>query len=259
MLNIKLFKKMLVIILIILPFVAFPCSIQGTILDIWGTSQGTSLTYTFQVTYSGSVSTVEDFGEYQFSVANIWDNDGNNYTELLLIRQKQVSGSPTINIIVLDDSSTAWDYKDLAGAVSLLTHEIMPLLPINFYGTNNIGLNWTEQFDYITTTLSNYSISIDGNKVTIYHWTTGIDGGTGAHYMEYKYTTWNRATGWLISYDDLIDYEEPANFSRRTLVEQKGALGLAIDIYLIIGLIGIISGLCGIVLSLFIFKKLRSS
>jgi len=246
---------MICVILLILPFINFPHSAQGAIIDIWGTSQGTTITYTFTRTYSGSLSVIDDLGEYKFSVTQIWDNDGNNYTELFLIRQKLVSGASDLTTRVLEDSDIFWDHNDFIGAVSLLTEEISPLVPITFNDLENIGLNWTAQIQYINASLTNYTVTVDGNIVIFYHWESGVDVGTGAYYTEHEYTTWDRSTGWLISYDDFINYEEPANFAKRTLVERKTSTGLTVDLYLIIGLIGIISGIGGIIISFLVFKK----
>jgi hypothetical protein len=229
-------------------------SCTAAITNIWGTSTGTSKSYSYQIKYTGGISNTINNGLYTFTIINIWDNDANNYTELLYSRELVVPGNPSdINLLILEDEGANWNYNDLIIIFSGV--EIQPLCPTGYNAAPARGMNWTAQINTIQG-LTNYTATIDGDTLTIHHWTTGTDGDTGAHYTLDDYIKWDMSTGWLISFEETTDYGDPANFIRTISVKGSSG-GLALDITLIIGIIGAICGGIALGFAYYLWKKRR--
>ena len=226
----------------------------AALTNIWGTSKGTEKSYSYQTKFTGSISNTINNGLYTFTIINVWDNDADNYTELLYSRELILPGNPVdVNLLVLQDEGGNWNYLDLLSIFSGM--EIQPLCPTGYNEGDNMGMNWTAQIEVINGS-TNYTATIDGDVLTIHYWTTGTDGPGDSHYTLDDYIKWNMETGWLISFEEITDYGSPANFVSTTSV--KGGLGgLALDITLIIGIIGAICGGVAIAFAYYIWKKRR--
>lgn len=216
-----------------------------------------SMTYTYSVRYDGQISNSLDKRDYSFIVYNIWDNDGNNYSELLYFQQRMKSGNPDIESLILDDSDSEWNWQDLTKP--LKCEEIQPILPIFCDETYNIGLNWSTELYTINTSLVNYSVEIISNRVEISHWSFGKDFETDAQIFLNEFIVWDYSTGWLISYNLSIDHRDPLNYVLEMLIEEKRTeFGFIIDISLLIGIIGIMLGTISIILGFYILRKFRN-
>ncbi|MHA1424482.1 MAG: hypothetical protein ACTSQI_00680 [Candidatus Helarchaeota archaeon] len=256
MVNWKQKKVLSWVIIFLLPLIIIPHA-QAQVVDIWGMSAGSIKTYTYKMMYNGSIETTVDYGDFNFKVLNIWDSDDNNYTELIYSRQKNIGGTPNINLIALDDAEGNWNGLNLINP--LISDEIYPIVPIKYNETDGIGMNWTEELNTINTT-ADYQVIFEGNNIVlIYHNSSGTDIGTGADYEEFQYIRWDNSTGWLVSFETVRNLADPANYTVSTLIRVKGASGgLAIDITLLIGIIGAATGVIAIIFGYIALKKSKS-
>ncbi len=231
-------------------------SCHSVTTNLWGVSINTSMTYVYTLSYEGSISNSLIERDYIFTIYNIWDNDGNNFSELLYFRQRSVSGTPDIEPVTLDDSDIIWDWEDFLSP--LQGDEIYPILPISCNTTHNVGLNWSAELYTINATFVNYSVEILSSRVEIYHWIFGNDFETGAYFLKEEFIVWDYRTGWLISYEKRFDYKEPLNYIFRISISQKQEdSSLNIDLPLLLDIIGIIIGITSIFIGLYILKRFR--
>ncbi|NVM52321.1 MAG: hypothetical protein HWN66_01375 [Candidatus Helarchaeota archaeon] len=235
---------LLALLFLLLPLILIPSS-YGALTNIWGTSVGTVRTYTFTTTYTGDIQAVSDYGDHIFTIVNIWDNDANNYTELLYSRQRILLGSPVVDLITLDDAAGSWSALNLMYPVNIPLRNIDPLVPVAFNATDSMGLNWTLAIELINL-VDNYTATLDGNVLTIHYWENGL----------HEYIKWDRSTGWLISYEIITSYSTPADYEETTAVKLKSAPGgVAIDITVIIGIIGAICGALAVAVAYLAYRK----
>lgn len=214
------------------------------------------MTYTYTVSYEGNISTSLDERDYTFTIYNIWDNDGNNFSELLYFRKRMKDGVPNIESVLLDDSDFEWDWDNFLSPRK--GDEIHPILPIYYNATYNVGLNWSSELYIINATFTNYSVKIISNRVEISHWGSGVDIDTGAPYFTDELIIWDYSTGWLISYEMIYDIKEPLSYILTLSIDRKQeGSGINVDISYLIGLIGIILGITGIVLGSYILYRFR--
>ncbi len=251
----KLAGMMICLVLFLVPLIATPI-VQGWLTNIWGPSEGTVKMYSYQNTYTGTIEQTVDYGDHIFRVVSIWDNDGNNYTELLYSRQKTAGQLPDVDLFTLNDNAANWNYNDLITVIS--GGELYPLVPIGYNQTNSVGMNWTAQINTIKT-LTNYTVTFETDAVFIYHWTTGTDILTGAPILGYEYIRWNNLTGWLTSYKLIMDYGDPMNYTSTLLIQVKSITGggLVLDLTLIIGIIGAVTGAIAIAFAFIALKKAK--
>ncbi|TFG04778.1 MAG: hypothetical protein EU536_03800 [Promethearchaeota archaeon] len=246
--NKKLCYNWLILIFLIVPLIFLPsCNAQE--VNIWGTSEGTVKVYWYRTIYSGSINNIADYGDYTYTIINIWDNDDNNCTELLYARERLLLGNPSMDLITLNDDAGGWDYTDLLLVIS--GGDIRPLCPIIYDDVHNGGMNWTAEIEYINT-LTNYTASVIGNTLSIHSWESGTSGEV--YYTEDTYIKWDMATGWLISYENSIDYGDPNNYQERILIT-RGSGSAGIDLSVILGIIGVICGGIGIAFAFWIWRK----
>ncbi len=252
-------KKNAILILfffLILPVIIIPAS-RGEPINLWGTTIGTTRQYTYNDIYTGSINAVTESREYSFSVLNIWDNDGNNYTELLLSQQIAITGISNVDTRTLDDLGDEWDEQSFL----IEFDNFWPLLPIKYYPDedNGFGLDWASKLQQDINTTLNYTVTIQGNVVSIHHWTSGMDMMRGAYRVTHEYIKWDNATGWLISYNQTINYGSPLNYIEKVYVGLKstGGAGIVIDFNLLMGIIGMVLSGIGISLGAIALKKSR--
>ncbi|HUX99359.1 MAG TPA: hypothetical protein VMV49_07375 [Candidatus Deferrimicrobium sp.] len=246
-------KSIICLILFLVPFIIVPSS-RAELVNIWGTSQGTTQTYTYKTIYNGTIDLTIDNGDQIFSVINIWDNDGNNYTELLYKRQKTTTSGLDVDLFTLDDDEGDWNFNDFRNIMS--AGELHPLLPIGFNATDNVGVDWTAELQNLDS-ITNYTITYEVDAVLIHHWDYDTD-DLGAYVQIFEYIRWDNTTGWLISYRYVENHGNPANYTSTLLIQVKSITGgLFIDITLIIGIIGAITGAVAIVFSYLTFRKSR--
>ncbi len=245
---------MLVLILFIIPLVLAPVG-NAQVENIWGVSAGDIRTYTYTASYNGTIDNDADYGNYVFSILNIYDNDANDYTELLYTRERVINGEPDLDMTILDDDEGEWDEDDLITYV-LDAGEINPLLPIIYNSSGNVGMNWTAQLDYIST-IENYTVTITGDEVLIHHWENGEELLTGIPFEIYEYITWDMSTGWLVSYVQRTAYRDPANYDVFITIKRAGGGGLSLDISLLIGIIGVAAGAAAVLLAYLAYRRSR--
>ncbi len=256
-------KKKIRIILLILLFIFVPLllipSNNAAITNIWGISEGSEKIYSGKITYSGSIEDVADYGDFTYKIINIWDSNANNYTELMYSRKLVYLGNPIIGLFTHGDSvptqGGSWDYNVLL--TPLDDNDIYPIVPTGCNSILGIGLNWTTEIAAINA-LANYSATLSGNVLTIYHWSEGIDGDTASPFTEDEYIKWDRSTGWLISYKRTKVLGDPANYvEEATIVIAAESEEAVFDITLIFGIVGAVCGGFAIGIAALTWRKLK--
>ena len=252
----KISGLLICVILLFMPLLMVPIC-RAELVSLWGVSSGTVKTYTYTTTYNGSVENSATYGNYVFAIINVWDNDDNNYTELLYTRERVIDGTPDLDLLLLEDDEGDWDYDDLVTTVvDDATGEIYPLIPTQYVGTDSVGMNWTVELQYINNTMENYTVTINGDIVTIFHWEFGEEVFTEVSFEINEYIKWDNSTGWLVSYERITKYGDPANYDAKVSITVKsGGGGLSFDLNLLLGIIGIATGAAGIGLGLLAYKK----
>jgi hypothetical protein len=117
-------------------------------------------------------------------------------------------------------------------------------------------MNWTTRLNSIEG-LTNYTVIFEEDAVLIYHWTHGNDIITGASTSTSEYIRWDNVTGWLISYDIIVDYGNPANYTSTVSIQVKGASGFILDLTLLLGIIAVALGAVAIGLGYWALRKSR--
>ncbi|MFX1297927.1 MAG: hypothetical protein ACFFD2_24150, partial [Promethearchaeota archaeon] len=230
--------------------------VNAQVVDIWGVSENSTQSYDYNKIFTGSISSTEIYPRRTYRVARIFDQDANNYTELLMqITTTSVYGLPEVETAILDDLFISWTNAGLRPNNNTY-FEFNPLYPIIFNGTDLIGFNWTDACNDYNTIIDGWNMTIVGNTATI----NGTDSGTESA-SDYNVTVtivWDISTGWLISYDEVKAYNETLGYTvhYQTLIfTGTGAAGLELGV--LISIIAIAIGGIGIAFAYLAYRKSR--
>ena len=230
--------------------------VNAQLVDIWGVSKNSTRAYDYNKIFTGSISATETYPRRTYRVAQIFDQDANNYTELLMqITTTSIYGLPEVVTDILDDFSVVWTNAGLRPDNSTY-FEFNPLYPIVYNGSDFIGFNWTEALNDYNTAIDDWNMTIVGNTATINSSDSGMESAS-----DYNVTItiqWDISTGWLISYDEVKTYNETLDYTvhYQTLVF-TGTAAAGLDLGILISIIAIAIGCVGIAFAYIAYKKSR--
>ena len=232
----------------------FPSNAQVT--NLWGVSKGASRSYDYNKIYTGTISSTETYPRRTYRVVNIYDNNDNNYTELLLeIQTTSIYGLPSVSTQFLNDASASWTDVGLQIDVGTYTTK-NPLYPVNFNGTDNMGFNWTAALVNYNTVILNWNMTIIGSTATLNRSYNGTD--NGADYDTTIAIKWDIVKGWLISYDETKAYNETLGYTvhYQTII-YVSTDGFIIDWSIILSIIAITLGGIAIAFIYLTYNKIQ--
>ncbi|MHA1695699.1 MAG: hypothetical protein ACTSUG_10570 [Candidatus Helarchaeota archaeon] len=252
-------NKIIVFSFLMLFFIVQPIFISTSfaqIVNIWGISEGATRSYDYYEIYSGSINSITTHPRRTYRIVKIYDNDGNNYTELIFqITTTNIYGSPQVSTQVLDDSSSSWSYNGLE-MTSSNYYMSNPLYPIYYNGTDSIGFNWTAAEVHFNTADPNWNMTISGNIATLNRSYNGTE--NGADYDVNIIIKWNIVSGWLISYDEIKTYNETLGYSihYQTTIALPTA-GFLLDWSILFSTFAIGLGAAAVVFATLAYKKFK--
>ncbi|MHA1231846.1 MAG: hypothetical protein ACTSPQ_14460 [Candidatus Helarchaeota archaeon] len=230
--------------------------VNAQVVDIWGVSQGSKRAFDYYEIYTGSISSTTSYPRKTFSVAKIFDNDDNNYTELLLeITSTNMYGLPSTTTQIMNDNESSYPYY-----VLMIDHtnyqNVIPLVPVIYNGTDKAGFNWTATMELYNTAVANWNMSISNNIATLNSTTNGTE--SGADYNVSIIIKWEVNTGWLVSYNEIKTYNETLGYSVHYQIKiYVPTTEFAFDWTIFYSIIGIGLGAVAIIFAYLAYRKLK--
>ncbi len=231
--------------------------IGAEVVSIWGVSEGATRSYDYNIIYTGSISSTESYPRRTYTVARIFDQDGNNYTELLLeIETTSTYGLPDTSTTILDDASSSWTNGGLRPTPANF-YTFNPLYPTYYNASDNIGFNWTKALVDYNTNINNWNMTIEANIATINQSSSGTE--SGADYNLTILIMWDTSTGWLVSYSYLKEYNETLGYSVHYQTIIYTPEGFVLDMASLLSIIAIAVGAVAILFAFLAYRKLKGS
>ena len=225
-------------------------------VSVWGVAEGNTKSYIYYKIYTGSISEMDTRPVRTYRIANLYDNDGNNYYELLLeIRTTSTEGLPQTSTNLLNDANSSWTDSGLRPTNT--TYSMFnPLYPTQFNGTDSVGFNWSKSLENYNTGsgIPDWNMTIIGNIATINRSYSGTEDGADFDVtIEIK---WDVSTGWLTSYDEIKAYNQTLGYTvhyQTTVYTSSGEA--ALDLGFLFAIIALILGAASIGIILIVWKK----